>query len=151
MDFTASQISGSSQILAFSVQTFIAGGALGLAFGVLPLVIGIKRERTKLGAFALVLCVISGLVLGTIVALPVAVAFAAVIATSEGPAVSRILNESAKGNTDLLHQIIDSTRYRPDERVQEETPFYPMVEEPTEPTSDERPEPRRPLVENLFS
>lgn len=151
MVLIASQASGSSEITAFFVQTFIGGMLAGLACGVLPLVVGKMRDRMKLGVLALFLCVVSGSVLGIIVALPVAIAFSVVFITSEDPAMSRILNESAKGNTDLLHQIIDSTPDRPEELYQKETPFYPMVEESTEPTSDEPSEPRRPLVENLFS
>ena len=133
------------------MQTFIGGALAGLACGVLPLVIGRIKGKTILAVLALFLCVASGLVLGIILALPVAIAFSVVFITGEDPVMSRILNESARGNTDLLHQIIESKCDLPEERYQEETPFYPLVEEPTEQSSDKIPELRRPLVENLFS
>ncbi|MEL6492146.1 MAG: hypothetical protein AAFQ95_19500 [Cyanobacteria bacterium J06621_3] len=70
--------------LFFYLLPFIVGGALsGIFFGLLPFYLSLKRRRPLLGVFALAVCVACGIVLGAILAFPIATSFAAAILLTE--------------------------------------------------------------------
>jgi uncharacterized membrane protein len=58
-----------------SSESLIESGLLGLICGVIPLFFSTGRDRVKLGFGALLACVVSGLLLGLLLAIPVAVVF----------------------------------------------------------------------------
>ncbi|MHC4116134.1 MAG: hypothetical protein ACYSWO_01375 [Planctomycetota bacterium] len=153
MDLIASQVLDSSEGIILFAQTSVGGAAIGLALGLLTYFIGWKRGDRKLGTVAVPACVVSGLALGAVLALPVAIAFSVAIITGGDAAMNRILNESARGNTDLLRQIIQGESDQADGDVTENPAPEEQAapEELTVSAADESAEPRRPLVENLFS
>jgi len=59
----------------FMVGALVGGLFAGLVCGALPLYVAEKRGRKGLGAFALVICVLSGMFLGCLLALPIALMF----------------------------------------------------------------------------
>ena len=64
----------------------ILGGALaGLVVGLMPYFIAKHKGHPRLGRIALRSCIISGLVLGILLALPVAIVFSIVAAVSKTP------------------------------------------------------------------
>ncbi len=153
MNLTASRALDSPERIVFFAQIFVGGAAVGLALGLLPYFIGRKRGNRMLGTIALPVCFLSGLILGAVLALPVAIAFSVAIIMGGDPALNKILDESARGNTDLLHQIINGGADRADGNAPEKSAPEEQTapEERTVSASDEPAEPRRPLVEKLFS
>ncbi|MGD1897659.1 MAG: hypothetical protein ACFB16_11990 [Phormidesmis sp.] len=66
--------------LFFYLLPFIIGGMLsGIVCGLLPFFLALKRRRHWLGFFALTVCVASGIILGAILAFPIATSFSAAI------------------------------------------------------------------------
>ena len=63
-------------------------GALfvGALCGLLPLFVGLKRQKTGLAVAGLISCVIGGFILGIILALPVAIVFTVIILCTKPPA-----------------------------------------------------------------
>jgi len=70
---------------------FLGGGTAGLVCGLVPYFIGKKKNNRKLGKIALWSCIAAGLILGILLALPVAVIFSIVIAVK--PAQSSSTDE----------------------------------------------------------
>jgi uncharacterized membrane protein len=58
-----------------SSEPLIESGLLGLICGVIPLFFSTGKDRVKLGFVGLLACVVSGLLLGLLLAIPVAVVF----------------------------------------------------------------------------
>jgi len=70
--------------LFFFFLPFILGGAcLGIFCGLMPFWIGIKHRRPGLAFFALFSCVVCGIVLGAILAIPIAASFSVAILLSK--------------------------------------------------------------------
>lgn len=70
--------------LFFYLLPFIAGGALsGIFCGLMPFWIATKHRRLGLGFFALFSCVACGIVLGAILAIPIAASFSVAILLSK--------------------------------------------------------------------
>ncbi|MEL6555321.1 MAG: hypothetical protein AAFQ63_17945 [Cyanobacteria bacterium J06621_11] len=66
--------------LFFYLLPFIIGGACsGIIFGLLPFFLSLKRRRPWLGCFALAVCVACGIILGAILAFPIATSFSVAI------------------------------------------------------------------------
>lgn len=66
--------------LFFYLLPFILGGVLsGILCGLLPFFLSFKRRRPWLGFFALVVCVACGVLMGAILAFPIATSFSAAI------------------------------------------------------------------------
>ena len=63
------------------VAMLIGGVIAGTLCGLIPYFFGKKRGQSKLGTIGLVSCIVSGMILGVILALPVAGVFALIIAT----------------------------------------------------------------------
>ena len=64
----------------------LVGGLAGLVCGIAPLIVALKRQREVLGLMSLVLCGIAGMLLGVILAVPIALVLCAVAwASSNGP------------------------------------------------------------------
>jgi hypothetical protein len=53
-------------------QWILIGGALGLAVGLVPLILGFVKKNTKLGVFGFLGSIIGGSILGLLLAIPVA-------------------------------------------------------------------------------
>jgi ABC-type phosphate transport system permease subunit len=72
--------------LPFEMTLHLLGGAVaGTLIGLIPFFIAKKRDRKKLGQIALISCTVSGLALGLLLALPVAVIFSLVIHYDKNP------------------------------------------------------------------
>jgi len=73
--------------VGYWVGVFAGGFVVGLLCGLVPFFVGRKKDRASLGVAGLIACVVSGLILGIILALPVAIIFTAVIVVSarKGP------------------------------------------------------------------
>jgi len=66
--------------LFFYLLPFIIGGTLsGIVCGLLPLFLALKRRRPWLGLFSTTVCVACGIILGAILAFPIAASFSAAI------------------------------------------------------------------------
>jgi hypothetical protein len=75
---------GAAAVRGLEPQTagMLFGGAVaGALCGLLPYFIGKKKSQEKLGSIALLACIVAGVALGLILAIPTAVVFVAVILT----------------------------------------------------------------------
>ncbi len=64
---------------AYWFGIFIGGLFIGTLCGLLPLLVGLNKNRQTLAATGFVACLVSGLVLGLLLALPVAVIFTLIL------------------------------------------------------------------------
>ncbi len=70
------------------IGVLFGGFFVGAICGILPLVFALKKERRGLAIASWVSCVVAGLVLGIILALPVAIIFTIVIVCLKKPGTS---------------------------------------------------------------
>lgn len=57
----------------------ISGGVFGLLAGLVPLFFGIRKNQRDMGIIALIICGISGILFGLILAVPIAILFTFII------------------------------------------------------------------------
>ena len=74
------------QTTAYRIGALVGGLVVGVLCGLAPLLIGRKRNRQALGKVGLIACIVSGLILGLILAIPVSIIFTMVIFFSKPPA-----------------------------------------------------------------
>ena len=65
--------------VAFAIGTLVGGAFVGLLCGLAPLLAGQSKNQSQLGWIGFASCVISGLLLGLLLAVPVALVFTLVI------------------------------------------------------------------------
>lgn len=59
----------------YMIGVFFGGLVAGSLTGLIPFLIGLKKEETTLGIIAIITCSLSGLILGILLAIPVAIGF----------------------------------------------------------------------------
>lgn len=63
----------------FKLAVFILAIVIGIICGLIPLITGFIKKRTKLGVIGFISSVIGGAILGLLLALPVAIIFTVII------------------------------------------------------------------------
>jgi len=96
-----SQTLDSAEMIAWFVGTLVGGGGVGLICGLLPYFIGKKRNNRRLGKYGLYACVVSGLILGIILALPMGIAFSVAIIASGTPTLNKKLPNGPEESVNL--------------------------------------------------
>lgn len=61
------------------IGTIVGAAGVGLLCGLIPLIMGLKRQQAVLAIIGFVLCIVAGLVLGILLAAPTAGIFAWII------------------------------------------------------------------------
>lgn len=61
------------EYIDYIIYGFLVGGVIGLLIGLIPLFYGIKTEQKNIGIISLIVCGISGGVLGLLLAIPVCI------------------------------------------------------------------------------
>ena len=72
-----------TDLFFYFLPAIIGGSLSGIVCGALPFFIAKHRRRYGLGFFSMVVCVVGGIVLGVILAAPLAASFAVAILLSE--------------------------------------------------------------------
>jgi ABC-type tungstate transport system substrate-binding protein len=101
MDMIISQAMDSPERIGFFIGTLLGGAVAGLICGLLPYFIGKKKDSRRLGKFALYACIVSGLILGIILALPMAIAFSLAIIASSHPSLNKKPTDGSKESVNL--------------------------------------------------
>ena len=83
-----------SQQFGFWIGVLFGGFVAGAICGILPLVFALKKRRRGLAIASWISCVIAGLILGVILALPVAIIFTIIIVCLKKPGASIESTES---------------------------------------------------------
>jgi MFS family permease len=65
--------------VGYWVGIFLGGFVVGALCGLLPLLVGLKKQRRGLALAGWISCVVAGLILGLLLAIPVALVFTVVI------------------------------------------------------------------------
>lgn len=69
--------------IAYTIGAFIGGAIAGALCGLAPLLVGNSRGQQQLGLIGFISCVVAGLLLGLLLAVPVALVFTIVILTKK--------------------------------------------------------------------
>ncbi len=75
----------SPEQIVYWIGVLVGGFVVGTLCSVLPLVLAIKKKRPGLAVLSCICCIVSGLILGLILAVPVAVIFTVVIILLKKP------------------------------------------------------------------
>ena len=65
--------------MAYLISAFISGFVTGSLIGIVPLIFGINKQQKNLGIISILVCAISGGILGALLAIPVAVLCSVII------------------------------------------------------------------------
>lgn len=65
--------------VGFMIGAIFGGLISGCLIGLIPFLIGLKREQKRLGIIAITTCSVAGVLLGALLAIPIAVGFSVVI------------------------------------------------------------------------
>lgn len=84
--------------IGYRIGVFLGGFVVGALCGVLPLKLGLKRERRRLALGSWISCVVAGLGLGLIGAVPVSIVFTVIILCLEKPDGPDRVSESSEMN-----------------------------------------------------
>ncbi len=87
--------------VGFWIGTLFGGFVVGALCGLLPLIIGLKKQRRGLALTSCISCVVSGLILGLILAVPVSIIFTVVILCLKKPEEQNPISRLAERNSSM--------------------------------------------------
>lgn len=73
------QTQSNAERVGFAIGTLVGGAFVGILCGLVPLIAGFTKGQPRLGWIGFASCVVAGLLLGLLVAAPVALVFTIVI------------------------------------------------------------------------
>ena len=71
--------------MGYTIGVLVGGLAIGALCGILPLVIGLKRNKRSLAIVSMATCIVGGLILGIFLALPVSIVWTVILLSLKAP------------------------------------------------------------------